>query len=488
MVKRSLLALSIAAAGGAKTLLTQDLHLRLETPLASYSRPGTPFTARVFGSFERDALPVLPAGTLIRGIVRRAHSIGLGLRLERSGLTLQFESCQLPGGETVACDVQLLAVDNARETVHPNNRIRGALAASHPASRMSGLWYRPGTDLLLRPASGLAGAGGMLASRFAPGPAGAAIFVVSRLIFFRMPDPEIELPAGTDLIARVGTADRLAGAPAPLAPVPAAEFPDGFPEWLANVPGETTRTDGALAADTINMAFLGSESELASAFAAAGWHGADPLTARTFARTYSAFAGMRTYSRAPVSMLHHEGRPPDLVFQKSFNTLSRRHHIRLWQRELPGLGVVWLGAATHDVAIIFDWNRLNLTHRIDTHTDRERSKVVNDLSAMGCVDGALAIQRISELRRNPQSEQVVSDGAIWAGRLRECRASDPAGPLGLSKPQRSRAALTLRRAVLETRQYLTRANPYHLAYQSVRRPISGPKGTGKPETYAMAFK
>jgi hypothetical protein len=35
--------------------------------------------------------------------------------------------------------------------------------------------------------------GGMLCGRLMPGPWGAAIFITSRLIFFRIPDPEITL-------------------------------------------------------------------------------------------------------------------------------------------------------------------------------------------------------------------------------------------------------------------------------------------------------
>ena len=43
-------------------------------------------------------------------------------------------------------------------------------------------------------------------------------------------------------------------------------------------------------------------------------------------------------------ILEAEGRLPDLVFQKSFNTLAKRHHVRLWQVEVPG-GTAWVGAA-----------------------------------------------------------------------------------------------------------------------------------------------
>lgn len=468
------LPLLISAAPGAQF---QDVQLRLESPLASYSRPGTSFTARITGPASYDRPSLLPAGTLVRGVVRQAHSIGLGVRRERAGLTLEFEGCELPTGQAAECDVRLLAVDNARETVRNDNRIQGMLAASHPPRFLSGLWYRPSSTLLLRPVSGLMGAGGMICKRMAPGPLGAAIMISTRLIFFRIPDPEIELPPGTDLLARLSVPDEHYAEPLFLHHHDGA-WPPGFLDWLGDQSRETTRADGQRVADEINMAFLASEADLTAAFTAAGWEGADALTGRTFAKTYSAFIGMKSYPRAPVSMIHYQKRSPDLVFQKSFNTLSRRHHIRLWKVERPAGGVVWLGAATHDVGLVFDWNRMNLTHRIDLNIDRERSKVTNDLSAVSCLSAMVATPHRSQ-RKKFRGEAAVTDGAVWAAQLQPCQAAPPIA-LALLKPNRSRAALSVRRVVLESRYYLTRGNAYHFAYESVRWAFFGRNDVKSP--------
>ncbi len=466
---------------------TQDLQLRLESPLASYSKPGTPFTARVMGT-QTLLAPILPTGTIVRGVVRNGQSVGLGLRRERAGLMLEFNGCQLPGGATIACDVRLLTVDNARETVHKDNRIQGALAASHPQSLFSGLWYRPAPSLLLRPVTGLVGTGGMLCKRLVPGPLGAGLFIVSRLIFFRMPDPEIELPAGTDLIARVSVeADETASAPSPAEPA----LPDQLTEWLvAETAGHIKKPDGTPMADKINLAFLGSEAELGAAFAAAGWDGADALSRKTFMKTYAAFTGMKSYARAPVSMLYYQGKPPDVVFQKSFNTLAQRHHIRLWKREGPGGETVWLGAATHDVGVAFEWNRMSPTHRIDLHIDRERAKVVNDLSAANCLAGTMNVERGgAEMgTRLSQSERAITDGVLIAAPLRACQSVAAANVPKLARPKHTVLALGLRRVVLETRYYLLRANAYHFAYQSVRWISPGRHAKRKNAQYAMALK
>ena len=483
--------LLVATAGIAIASQTQDLQLRLMSPVASYSRPGTPFTARVIGA-QTSLTPILPTGTVVRGVVRKGQSVGLGLRRERAELMLEFNGCQLPTGASIACDVSLLAVDNARETVHKDNRIQGALAASHPQSLFSGLWYRPAPSILLRPVTGLVGTGGMLCKRVVPGPLGAGIFIVSRLIFFRMPDPEIELPAGTDLIARVGLAeadDETAGSAGPAAPdQPQLALSNHLAEWLAaKTTGQIGKPDGTPMADMINLAFLGSATELSAAFAAAGWDTTDLLSRKTFMRTYKAFTGMKSYARAPVSALHYDGKPPDFVFQKSFNTLARRHHIRLWKKEGPGGETVWLGAATHDVGVAFDWNRLSPTHRIDLDIDLERTKVVNDLLAANCLAGALNIERSNEIGpRRQQSQRPTTDGAIIAASLRACQAAGVGAAPGLIKPRHSALAIGLRRVALETRYYLLRGNAYYFAYQSIRwiAPNRHRLGKGKNTEYA----
>lgn len=489
--------LLVAAAGIAGASQTQDLQLRLVSPVASYSRPGTPFTARVVGA-RTSLSPILPAGTIVHGVVRKGHSVRLGIRRERAELMLEFNGCQLPAGASITCDVSLLAVDNARETVQKDNRIQGALAASHPQSLFSGLWYRPAPSILLRPVTGLVGTGGMLCKRLAPGPLGAGIFIVSRLIFFRLPDPEIELPAGTDLIARVSLAesDDETANPAVHAdlPQPRPGLSNQLAEWLA---AETTRPinkpDGTRMADMINLAFVGPETALSAAFAAAGWDAADTLSRKTFMKTYAAFAGMKSYAQAPVSALHYQGKPPDLVFQKSFNTLAQRHHIRLWKKEGPAGETVWFGAATHDVGVAFDWNRLSPTHRIDLDIDLERTKVVNDLSAANCLAGAMAVERGQAVasRRQRGPDRAITDGALIVAPLQACQgagaAAADASP-GLIKPRHTALAMGLRRVALETRYYLLRANAYHFAYQSVRWISPRRQGKGKNEEYAMALK
>jgi hypothetical protein len=445
-----------------------EVHVRLQTPLASYMKPGTPFSAKVI---DLGVASTLPPDSTVAGVIRQATSIGVGIKHERAALELAFTACTLPDGQSAPCDAILSAVENARENVTRTGRIQGILSASHPHSWLGGVWYRPGSAISGRSASGLTGAGGKLQSVLAPSPIGAAAAVVSRLILFRLPDSEIELPAGTDLVLRVYAA---AAPPDTQAPdEPRLQLPPALRLFLKSVPAEVTSPDGEPADDIVNLAFFCTREQLENAFRSAGWNTADPLTAKTFARSYAAVSAMRAYPTAPVSPLLYGSRLPDAVFQKSLNSLSKRHHIRLWNVETPS-GPVWLGAATHDIAAAVDWGRMTLTHKIDPNIDIERQKVIYDLHEAGCLlESSIALERAALARPLQTADALAdaatlnTDGALRVARLGRC-STDLSARKPIKRPKRPFTTAIARRFVLETRHYLTRGNAYYWTYRGVR--------------------
>lgn len=441
----------------ASAAVTQEMQLRLLTPLASYSKPGTVFEAVVTGPSVDSDSAIVPRGTLVRGVVRRANTVRFGIRRERASLELAFEACQTPDGEPLRCEVRLIAVDNAREKVQYDNRIRGILAANHAQSLLNGVWFRPAPRLIRRPLSGLYGAAGM-AHRMAPNPIGAASVITARLLLLRLPDPEIELPTGTGLIAKLSieTPRTMETHSAPSSDPLDVDLAD----WLRAAPVEITRPDGVRETDMINLAFLATQEQLEQAFAAAGWETADEMSGKTFARSYGSVTKMKPYRRAPVSTLHYLKRPPDLVFQTSLNTISKRHHIRIWRAEEAGVDL-WLAAATHDTAIIFDWSRMSITHRIDPHIDRERATVVNDLVFTGCTT------RVTHIDRPHRAKAKSTDGSILAIEMKACDAKAP-DIRYVARPKKNIVTGGVRRVVLETRHYFVRANVYHWSFQGAR--------------------
>jgi hypothetical protein len=283
--------------------------------------------------------------------------------------------------------------------------------------------------------------------------------VTSELLLYHLPAPEIEFPTGTDLLVRVQVRDDFAPSLEPLVPL-SPELSD----WVAVQPEDVYLPDKRLAGDMIHLVFVGSRDQVECAFLAAGWSTSQPLTRHSFARMYSAFSAMKADPTAPVAPLIYRGGTADLVFQKTLNTVAKRHHIRIWPASFSGTQV-WLAAATHDTTIALDSKRMSLTHRIDPFIDRERSVVVNDLASAGCVAGIGLVKRLHAIRHPASGKPSVTDGDAALLFLDHCSGPKAASP-DLQRLRRRRLTLAMRRFFLEDRQYLARDNPYYWAYRA----------------------
>jgi LssY C-terminus len=121
------------------------------------------------------------------------------------------------------------------------------------------------------------------------------------------------------------------------------------------------------------------------------------------------------YSKAPVSDLTLDGRLPDLVFQKSLDTFAKRHHIRIWKVPSNYQGrEVWVGAATHDIAVEHTKTMTKWTHRIDPYVDRERDWVESDLLFAGTATGYVDVNRPAAPRtaENATGDSISTDGMM----------------------------------------------------------------------------
>jgi hypothetical protein len=143
-----------------------------------------------------------------------------------------------------------------------------------------------------------------------------------------------------------------------------------------------TRTSDGLLGDPVNLAVNGSEDQLHAALAAAGWTRADDVSLGSGLRIVVSTLRRRSYLRAPVSPLLLFGRIQDFAYQQEVATdPARRHHVRFWRCPdgwmLPGgHRVDWVAAGTFDRAVGFSLFTLQITHRIDEHTDIERDHIV----------------------------------------------------------------------------------------------------------------
>lgn len=459
------------------TIAAPTLKIRLLTGLSTYTaKAGAPFTAVVIAPYARNGRILIPRGSLICGTVRKSQRVRFGLVHERASLSLNFDHYELPDGDKFPLNAQLASVDNAREQMKPDGTIKGILAARNPNGLINGFWYRPDFSLFYRSLIGLTGATDQLASKFDMGPIGAAVFIALHCTLLRFPDPEIRLPPGTDMALNV-TLD--ASQVPSFAPDPVAAVPDSLASFVDRQPREITRTDLRPAQDIINFVFLCSRHELMQAFRDAGWFPSDRVTLRTFSRVYSSFSAMQTYRTAPVSKLWYRGHDPDLVFQKSFNTVSKRHHIRIWSAGKFDGKEIWLGAATHDTGVTFRPTALEFQHKIDADIDHERAKIVNDLLFAGC-SSAVGYVQPSTAVGGKQDNGINTDQRIAVLFLSPCTDDQRyPGPNGLKTPATWMVRLS-RRLILESRNYLVREQPYYWGYQILRWhrwPLSSPPPT-----------
>lgn len=445
------------------------LKVRLETHLTSYaSKPGSPFHAVVVSDYQRDGHVLIPQGSVIDGVVRSATKVGLGFRHERARLSLDFRQCRTPDGQQIPLSAKLVSIDNAREKVLPNSQIRGVLAAQNPNGLLNGFWYNPASDFdffIFHSAIGLTGVAHQLLQIFPIGAPGAAALLALRCAVIRFPEPEIHLPPGTDLNLAITF---------PPGPIPsfATRIPTPVPQSLAKqleaLPREITRHNGRTADDLINVVFLGSRQELKKDFAAMGWSSPVHVSPGSFSHEYVAFSSMRSYDRAPVSRMYYRGALPDLVFQKSLNTVSKRDHIRIWHYGIIDGQDVWLGAATHDSGITFHASGFAFSHKIDGALDAERATVVNDLSFAGCSEPVSFVEDSSEIPRNGDGF-VSTDGRIAVISVKDCdphSVEDDHDP-GPPPPGNTLTRIT-RRLVLESRNYFLRENAYYWTYELIR--------------------
>ncbi len=143
-----------------------------------------------------------------------------------------------------------------------------------------------------------------------------------------------------------------------------------------------THTGSGLPGDPLNIAVVGSEEDVKSAFLAAGWRPADALGLRSDLRIAVDTVFDKPDPNAPVSNLYLYGRKEDLAFEKPIGgSPKERHHVRFWRSDKMNDGrPLWIGAATHDVRVELSRTTGEVTHRISPDVDAERDFLLDELT------------------------------------------------------------------------------------------------------------
>jgi hypothetical protein len=367
------------------------LQLRLTSVLSSAtSRIGDPVSAVLTVDAAASGL-VVPAGTIVRGVVRQAAAFSWSTPQALLWLDfreLLFHEGNDSAGRSIPIVTRVVAVDNARETIDQDGRILGITPPREaPSSAESAV----------------------LLAALAPE---LYDFARAEFSFRELERPDIVYGAGTDFVL-----ETLAAARDVPARLPRAEAsPDrGLLTIAAAQPSRTVAGTPARPADVINLVFSATEAALRDAFDAAGWNTAVALGLRADVKTILAVAADRGYKLGPVSLQSLNGRSPDHVFQKQTNTFDRRHHIRIWRVEETSQGQpVWAASATHDIGIKFAREERTFTHRVEQAIDLERQKVVDDLRFAGSVAGYALENRpgVPTALTNATGDVMTTDGKV----------------------------------------------------------------------------
>ncbi|MCC7156778.1 MAG: LssY C-terminal domain-containing protein [Bryobacterales bacterium] len=362
------LAASGAICSGQRLPAGQSIEVRLLSVTGSkISKVGDPVEAVIISPVLRAERPVLAAGGRVTGSVALAAPLGFGFKRQVAKLAFRFDRLVLPDGAEAPVRTRLRTVDSARENVDANGVIRGIRPTTNVSSSLAVYAWRLAylEPLVALPVWG------------------------AKFLFARAPDPEIQYPAGTELILEL-TSDVELGSTVsnsrPMRPLEASDMA-AAKETLEMLGTPQAVDKNGRPADRVNLLFIATADELKRAFQGAGWTSADRRSVQSLLRTYRAVVERMGYSHAPVNNLLLAGQDPAYVFQKSLNTFARRHHGRVWRgAQLDDGRYIWLMAATEDTGIRADFKRLRFVHKSDPRAENERAKIVTDLSFTRCVD------------------------------------------------------------------------------------------------------
>ncbi|MGH9581513.1 MAG: LssY C-terminal domain-containing protein [Bryobacteraceae bacterium] len=373
---------------------------------------------------------LVPDGSTVSGVVENVTRLGLGLKHATAKIHYSFDTLRLQNGETIPIVSEVAEVETAKELVDVSGTVHGI----HPIASLSSA-----LDFVVVPLL------------FATPPVGAPVWVIKSLIV-PPANPEIYFPAGTEVILRL-----TAPANIPYANTQPRRIASFSPNEIVEIHNLLKNSaqrarQGSRPSNLVNLLFLGSRQQMDRAFHAAGWLRAERKSPMSLYRMYYAITARVGYKRAPMDMLTLNGVPSAFEYQKSLDTIEKRHHVRLWKE--PRRADVWLGAAAEDVALRFDVT--HWTHSIDPRIDNERAKVVDDLAFTGCIDRAQLLTRnLPGLLKDPNAAHaIVTDGRIAVLRLSNCASPKIMVGVPTSRPHRrdglARAMISFRKGILRS--------------------------------------
>jgi hypothetical protein len=396
---------------------------------------------------------LFPIGTHVQGKIRRVQKVGWGIRHETAAIDLEFDRMLAEGDTPSEINTQVVEVENARESVK-KGVIHGIRATDTPQGRInSRLKHLPTWN-----------------------PYSDAVLITFKAAFPIFPEPEIYYGPGTEF--KLELASALHHEPPNRPPGDEETLANGIPalDEIALSEPERTYTRQHKVADVINLALIGSQVQVETAFRRANWVGSDHFSKRAFLSQFYAVLNDSSYVRAPMMPMLVDDRLPEMTFQKSLNSYSKRDHLRVWKEQETADGsTIWAAAATHDVGASLSVRHQRFVHHIEADIDEERAKVIRDLRLAGCVKSVGLEPRpdVPHHTTNATGEAVSTDGELAVVRLKDCPSdANTMPPQNMQVRPGNRVFRYLRGQILTFRSDIWRANIIYGLYDLGRMMVS----------------
>ena len=301
-------------------------------------------------------LTVIPAGTMARGsitAIRGRRLLGIGGKV-----SLRIDSLQLVNGGQV--------------------ELRGSMEVKG-ASR---------TKLMV---------GAMIVT--------GLIFLPAAPVFLLTPGHQSTVVKSTEITAQVDGATPVLSAGLQRSEETASEVD----EMMHFLPPRVFDAEGR-EGDMLNLVFVGQPADLQRAFARAGWVKTDRW--RPIFVWHLLQHGIND-AKLPMSRFNLFGRVQDYSYAlpDPEAVVSRRHHLRIWKTDFTIDGTpIWVGAATHDLAIEIAKRGHLINHRIDPDVDAERNFIGAELTSVSSVSRQEYLLRTDPVFR----AQTVSGEAYYS--------------------------------------------------------------------------
>ncbi|MEX2317322.1 MAG: LssY C-terminal domain-containing protein [Pirellulales bacterium] len=181
-----------------------------------------------------------------------------------------------------------------------------------------------------------------------------------------------------------------------------------------------THTSDGHPGDPLNVALVGTETDVKAIMQAAAWHPADKLGLKSDLAIGFDTVLDRPDINAPVSNLFLFGRKEDLAFECPVgDSPKKRNHVRFWKSEkLDTEGrPLWIGAATYDERVGLSHTTGQITHHVAPDVDVERDRLFNALEKTGNLSVTYFVDNYHTVRegKNGGGDPWHTDGRLEVG-------------------------------------------------------------------------